>query len=277
MVDRAHWPIFEARGYHVTPVHFYEPIPNLSELEFREPIRFSTEGLDLGEPEQRRLVAEISRYFDEFEWEANTFFSRSDSLVLYGMIRQLRPNRVIEVGCGYSTNATLAAIERNGTGELITIEPFEQERMPVRPAYTVPVQEVPLDLFTTLSENDVLFIDSSHVAKTGSDVNHLFLNVLPALAPGVVVHVHDIFLPDDYPADWVRERHRFWNEQYLLHAFLAFNSEWRVLLSVHQLAAASLLGPAADGASFWMRRGSCCRRPISTDAGDPPPFCYRRT
>jgi hypothetical protein len=121
---------------------------------------------------------------------------------------------------------------------------------------------VSLDLFRTLHAGDVLFIDSSHVAKIGGDVTYLYLEVLPRLKPGVVVHIHDIFFPKEYPRAWNMEEFRFWNEQYLLQAFLTFNSEFSVLLANSYLAARHMDGlkeafptsPWWGGGSFWMQR-----------------------
>jgi hypothetical protein len=124
------------------------------------------------------------------------------------------------------------------------------------------IQEVSPDTFQQLGANDILFIDSSHVVKCGGDVNYLFLEVLPRLQPGVIVHVHDIFLPGDYPKSWVKEHLRFWSEQYLLQAFLLFNSEYEVLLCNSyldhkygaELRAAFPNSPWWGGGSLWMRR-----------------------
>jgi hypothetical protein len=125
------------------------------------------------------------------------------------------------------------------------------------------VQDVDLTLFESLGENDVLFIDSSHVLHVDSDVRFLFLEVLPNLQPGVVVHVHDIFLPDHYPRQWVVEEHRFWTEQYLLQAFLAFNPSFEILWAGSYMRArhaerlreafASYDSSVWPG-SFWFRR-----------------------
>ena len=125
-------------------------------------------------------------------------------------------------------------------------------------------QEIPAEAFDALEADDILFIDSSHVVQVGGDVTHLFLQVLPCLKPGVVVHVHDIFLPHDYPRAWVMEHHRFWTEQYLLHAFLLFNRGFEVLLApawlaAHHPEALAAAIPSYDAAcgrpgSFWMRR-----------------------
>jgi hypothetical protein len=123
------------------------------------------------------------------------------------------------------------------------------------------VQEVNVDVFDQLEEDDILFIDSSHVCKTGSDVTHLFLNILTRTKPGVYVHIHDIFLPDDYPADWVINDNRSWNEQYLLHALLAENPNYEVVFGSNyayrrfpELVAAATGLDAFGGGSFWFRR-----------------------
>jgi hypothetical protein len=127
-----------------------------------------------------------------------------------------------------------------------------------------PVQEVALDEFLKLTDGDFLFIDSSHVVKVGSDVQYQYLEILPSLNPGVVVHVHDVFLPADYPRSAIIDRHRFWNEQYVLQAFLTFNSEFEVLIAASYLHInhPDLLAAAFDSynqltvhpGSFWMRR-----------------------
>ena len=150
---------------------------------------------------------------------------------------------------------------------MICIDPFPRDfvrnGLPgLQSLITKKVQEIDLEFFSQLQSGDILFIDSSHTVKIGGDVNYLFLEVLPRLKPGVIVHVHDIFLPFEYRRDWVQDEFRFWNEQYLLQAFLAFNSEFEVLLAnaylnhCHQedLKAAfpNLLSWASG--SFWMRR-----------------------
>jgi hypothetical protein len=129
---------------------------------------------------------------------------------------------------------------------------------------TKKVQEIDLNFFSQLQSGDILFIDSSHTVKIGGDVNYLFLQVLPRLKPGVMVHVHDIFLPFEYRRDWVLDEFRFWTEQYLLQAFLTFNSEFEVLMAnsylshyyQEDLKAAFPSLPSWGGGSFWMRRRS---------------------
>ena len=137
-----------------------------------------------------------------------------------------------------------------------------------RPSSPPGSRKFPLDLFTALEADDVLFIDSSHVVRTGGDVTFLFLEVLPRLQPGVVVQVHDVFLPHEYPREWVVDGLRFWNEQYVLQAFLAFNSAFRVLLANSYLDArypdalrnTFPTSPWWGGGSLWFQR-----RPDSPD------------
>jgi hypothetical protein len=158
--------------------------------------------------------------------------------VLYAMVRRFRPKRLIEIGTGYSTLISTEAAARNHLDgfpcELTSIDPFAPQdlltNLPVPVAVLQkPVQEVPIANFLELQSDDILFIDSTHVCRIGSDVQYEFLEVLPRLNPGVVVHIHDIFLPLDYPEDWLRSRQRFWNEQYLLQAFLCGNRDFEVL------------------------------------------------
>jgi hypothetical protein len=126
---------------------------------------------------------------------------------------------------------------------------------------TRPVQDVDLDLFTALSANDILFVDSSHVSKVGSDVNHLMFHILPALANDVVVHFHDVFYPFEYPKEWVYEG-RAWNEDYLLRAFLQYNATFQILLfnsylaQFHRclLATCMPLALKNTGGSLWLRK-----------------------
>ena len=241
---------FEAAGVHVTPVHFYQPIPDTRTLPdglWRNASRLS--GIDLNVRTQLRLVREVFPKFraeydllpqaptgDPGEFHLNNgAFDGTDALAYYCMIRHFRPRTVIEVGAGHSSRLAALAARRNGRTRLVCIEPFPKPFLRGLPGLArlveKPVQAVGLRSFLNLRRNDILFIDSSHVSRIGSDVNLLFLEVLPRLRPGVLVHVHDIFLPGDYPRDWVLGEHRFWSEQYLLQAFLAFNRGYEVVLA----------------------------------------------
>lgn len=156
------------------------------------------------------------------------------------MIREFRPARMIEVGSGVTTTLAAQAIRKNREEDpsyqcdFTAIEPFPVRVNPdaLPPKFKMiqeRVQRVPIETFSALRENDMLFIDSSHVCRTGSDVNYEILEVLPRLNKGVLVHFHDIFLPWEYPRAWVMGDHRFLSEQYMLQAFLACNPHFEVM------------------------------------------------
>lgn len=156
------------------------------------------------------------------------------------MIRYYKPKRVIEVGSGNSTLLSAQAILKNKQEDpsydcqLMAVEPYPTDYLTEGfPGFSnlisKKVQETSLSDFESLEAGDILFIDSSHVLKIGSDVQYLYLELIPRLKKGVIVHCHDIFLPAEYPKEWVTEEHRFWSEQYLLQAFLAFNESFQIL------------------------------------------------
>ena len=239
-------------GLWTKPGHFYSPIPSLTELENSRNAIFSDSkelaGIDLNLETQLDLLDRFQVWYDEQPFPAektpnrryhfeNPNFSYSDALVLYFMMRHLHPRRIIEVGSGFSSCAMLDVDELflKGT-EFTFIEPYpeklllnllsETERSRLR-IFSRNVQEIDPAVFQELEPNDILFIDSSHVSKTGSDVNYLMFKVLPALQPGVHIHVHDIFQSFEYPAEWVFQG-RAWNESYLLRAFLSFNDKFKI-------------------------------------------------
>lgn len=247
--------LWERLGLHVTRNHFYDAIPDTRKLPEelwtrRSPLR----GIDMREERQlelleswaRRLKGEYERFprkptsVPHEYYVQNGVFGSVDGEVLYCAIRHFRPRRIVEVGSGNSTYLAAQALAANQTeagGPAATLVSIDPHANPVVargfPGLTRlearPVQEVPLAEFTRLERDDLLLIDSSHVAKVGSDVNYVYLEILPALADGVVVHVHDVFLPAEYPQEWIRSRRRFWNEQYLLQAFVAFNDRFEVI------------------------------------------------
>lgn len=239
-------------GVSITPSHFYFPIPSLKSFNDKDwnacqPCR----GLDFRIDEQTDLLEnELLRFSPEWgfpqrangDWHKfhfnNGFFESVDAEVAYSIVRSCKPRRIIEVGSGNSTLLLASAIRRNSSEgracNLTSIEPnpapFLMDGMPgLTQLIAGPVQKAPIELFRTLRANDILFIDSSHVVSIDSDVVYTCLRVLPELAPGVIVHFHDIFAPLDYPEKFVRTNLCFWGEQYMLEAFLAFNSAFRVL------------------------------------------------
>jgi hypothetical protein len=243
---------FQRIGVNVTPAHFYWPIPKLKDLENNDWTACSvSRGVDLRLMEQvRRLRSDFLPFAGEWNFPDtktgaehefhfnNGFFERIDAEIAYSMVRHSKPRRVIEVGGGNTTRLMATALRKNeeegSRGELISIDPNPD---PVLvdgfPGLTQliarPVQTVPMQLFESLQSGDILFIDSSHVVSVGSDVIHLYLRILPQLKPGVIVHIHDIFLPAEYPEKFVMNNLCFWGEQYLLEAFLSYNRAFRVL------------------------------------------------
>ena len=201
-----------------------------------------------------------------FYW-GNGQFSHSDASLYFSFVRRFRPGRIVEVGAGHSTRLAARAIEANGSGRILCIDPHAPEWLgrldaPVE-VQAIPVQEVPEETLLELSPSDILFIDGSHISKTGSDVNHLFLRILPRLPKGVLVHVHDICLPFEYPRYWSQVELCYWNEQYVLAALLANSPKFEILVGVHYLQKADIecLKPfvpkvenvTPGGGSLWLR------------------------
>jgi hypothetical protein len=267
---------WERHGFHVTPVHFYEPIPDtqsLPETLWGQPSELV--GIDMNQSTQLDL---LRNHFSKLRDEYNNLpvepppgqkrpFRGVDALVAYCMIRYFQPELIAEVGSGWSSLVLGQSAAKNKNSALISIDPFPSDVLRkgfpgLRSLIKKRIQDIDLEFFTQLGSGDVLFIDSSHTVKIGGDVNYLFLEVLPRLKPGVIVHVHDIFLPFEYRRDWVLDEFRFWTEQYILQAFLTFNSQFEVLLAnsylnhYHQQELKSAFPGLSSwaGGSFWMRR-----------------------
>lgn len=270
------------------PGHFYSPIPSLDEVRARESAIFkkpsSLGGIELFERKQLELVEILRAYAvdqpfkdrptAEFRYHYdNEFFGHGDGIVLHCMLRHLRPARLVEIGSGYTSALMLDTNEAflSNTMRCTFIEPYtDRLRQLIGPGNSgqaeileTPLQDVGLDVFTQLQAGDVLFIDSSHVAKIGSDVNRIMFEILPILATGVYVHFHDIFYPFEYSKEWVYEG-RAWNEAYLLRAFLEFNECFQIrlfnayLAEFHHDQVAAALPPWAEntGGSIWLERVS---------------------
>jgi predicted O-methyltransferase YrrM len=282
------FPLFQRLGFHVVPNRFNQPIPDTRTLK---PALWETRsqlvGVDLREGEQLRLLSELSsRYrpeWDRFPLEPTTpnhqyyvnnrIFESVDGEMLYAMIRHHKPRRIVEVGSGFSTRLSAQAIARNVRDdagyrcELTAIEPHPNPSLRSDGAITLidtEVQDVPLSFFTSLEENDILFIDSSHILRIGSDVQYECLEILPRLARGVLVHFHDIFFPSEYPPDTILKGYQFPNEQYIVQAFLSFNHAFEVLWAgsfMHlthpdrlEAAFASYSRDTRWPGSLWLRR-----------------------
>lgn len=273
----------------VPPGHFYSPLVDVNELRgrsdvFANPTR-GLAGVDLGVDRQWALYDQLRPLLRDIEFPTdraaaesvgrryfsdNPAFADGDGSTLEAMLRHAQPRRVVELGCGYSSACLLDTRERHlGLDVRITfVDPYPQlleslirdaDRATVE-IMAVGTQAVSLELIASLESGDVLFIDSTHVAKTGSDVVRIFHEILPAVRPGVWIHLHDHFAGFEYPVSWVEEG-RSWNEQYLTRAFLQFNREFEIVLWPTFLATldAGRFGrdvPARvnGGGSLWLRR-----------------------
>lgn len=273
------------------PGHFYSPIVDPPAVAARRdaiwPAQPRVAAIDFNDAGHRRVLDDwFPRFIADYDYPErldedrspgafytrNSQFSWLDARALFVLLRAWQPRRIIEVGSGYSS-LLIADVNRrflDGNVDFSCIEPyprpFLQRGVPgIGRLIEQTVQQVPLDEFARLEAGDVLFIDSSHVAKTGSDVNYLLFDVLPTLAPGVRIHVHDIFLPHDYPPDWVLGENRSWNEQYVLRALLmyaaaAFRVEFGCAYAFHAMpdrvvkALAHPKGHGFGGGSFWFTK-----------------------
>ncbi|MEV0674879.1 class I SAM-dependent methyltransferase [Actinosynnema sp. NPDC050436] len=261
--------------------HFYSPVPGRHDVARAVGVdraARSLPGIDLREQAQRELAADLAPRWADVptgrhpDWRYrpdNEMFGFADAALCYSVLAHLRPRRVVEVGSGFSSAIALDAADRHAPGcSFLFVEPYPDRLLGLLDQsdrrwelLRSPVQDVPLDVYDDLGDGDVLFIDSTHVSKAGSDVNHLFFEVLPRLAPGVVVHVHDIFWPFEYPVGWLEEG-RGWTENYLLRAFLSYNSAFEVLLFASWLWTAERdfvrthLPHAVDQSpgSIWLRK-----------------------
>lgn len=263
---------------------FYSPLPDVELLTAREFQRVSDlAGLAMRLDRQLAFVrAELAAHLAEFrpprrasgrdEYVVeNPSYGLTDAAVLHAMVRHLRPARVVELGSGHSTLVAAAAGLANAVeGQPLRLDVYDP--YPVAGLSSVPgvtsltplgARDVPLSIFAELTENDVLFVDTTHTVKIGNDVTRIVLDILPVVKPGVVVHFHDIFLPYEYPRHWVEDLGLYWSEQYLLQAFLAFNPHFEIVCAVAALGRErptelrDVLPPGAvpqDGSAMWIRR-----------------------
>jgi hypothetical protein len=250
-------------GYHIRPIHYYEPLPDFRSITSEQITRRRTfPSIDFRWDDQLALINKLAEYRNELAHLdlENEYFSGFDAAAYYAIIRHLKPRRVIEIGGGYSTRIARIGLDLNGMGRLTCIEPYPERLNGNVELIQKRVEEMDVDFFLQLEANDILFIDSTHTVKFGSDVCFEFLEILPRLAPGVWVHVHDIFFPHDYPAEWLINRRLALNEQYLVEAFLSFNRSFQVALANYWLCldhadAVSALWPTNAGASsLWIKR-----------------------
>ncbi|MDQ6782830.1 MAG: class I SAM-dependent methyltransferase [Actinomycetota bacterium] len=286
-VRRFGYQLYEPEHFEVILRSYYSPLPDFEHFAV-DPWAGPAElpGVDLRvEAAIALLTGDLRPYLDSFRpplraedaapgafYIANGSYESVDAEILYAMVRYSRPQRVVELGSGASSHVIAAAAAdaaADGTRfdhDIFDPYPFEAAVFgPVVGATTLPhrAEDVDLEIFEHLKAGDIVFVDTTHTVKTGGDVNRIFLEILPRLAPGVLVHVHDIFLPYEYPRHWIVDEMRLWAEQYLLQAFLAFNSAFEVVFPAQAVTRAApdlvkelipSLTPTTSPGAFWMRR-----------------------
>jgi hypothetical protein len=246
--------IFKAVGVFPITNHYYEPLFDDRKLKLSLEKDRSLPGIKWNKEAQLSLLEKFN-YQDELSkipwdnvYELSFFFNNpslgpGDAEYLYCMIRHFKPCKIIEIGSGYSTLMAKEAIENNKREnssyncEQICIEPYEMpwlEKTGVQVIRKL-VENVDISFFLALKKNDILFIDSSHMIRPQGDVLYEFLEILPSLNSGVVIHVHDIFSPKDYTKKHIVDDVLFWNEQYLLEAFLSCNNEFFIIGALNYL------------------------------------------
>lgn len=275
--------IFKKIGILPIRAHYYEP------LCYEEQMRHSLEsirnlpGLNLNEAEQLSLLDEfkyqeelkqypLTRIMGKAFFYKNNFFEAGDAEIYYNMIRYFKPNKIIEIGSGFSTFMAIDAIKKNKKenpdyfGKIICIEPFEHPELEQFDITVVrkQVETLAPSYFDSLKSGDFLFIDSSHVIRPQGDVLYEILEVLGRLNSGVIVHIHDIFTPRDYRFGTVFDSQLFWNEQYILEAFLSYNLNYKIICAVNHLhksypealkkACPNLAHYDSDPCSFWIQK-----------------------
>lgn len=279
---REKWPQLKF----ASPGHFYSPLPDieyalLHHQRLMERRLTSLPGIQLNAVDQLTLSKKLAPYYEEFDWPVeatserrykcnNDQYLSGDAACLYAMIRNFEPKQIIEIGSGYSSGLMIDynELNRGPKVDLTFIEPYPKRLNTMTVAagghYRLIeklVQEVDLTIYDRLGSGDFLFIDSSHVSKTGSDLNHIIFEIIPRLAPGVFVHFHDIFWPFEYPEAWIREG-RAWNENYMLRSLLSYNSAWEIIIfgqylgSVHRNEVPPAMRKLGFGGYLWMRKAT---------------------
>jgi len=267
--------------------HFYSPQVDNDEVRKMQdriwPANPGVLGIDLRDDNHRRLLEEeFPKYAPDFNYPVepesranaydyylnNSQYAGLDAMTLFCMLQMLKPKRLMELGSGYST-LLAADVKRRFLSDSLSIscvEPypldFLKQGVPgVDDLFRQKIEDLPVELFSTLDAGDFLFIDTSHVSKAGSDVNHIYFEILPRLSPGVIIHIHDIFLPEDYPKSWVIDEGRSWNEQYIVRALLMYSNVFEVMFGCYNayfkfpdLVRKLFNGTLYGGGSLWIRK-----------------------
>lgn len=245
----------------VPPGHFYSPLVDPTDPNVRNILDYPEDqildpgmGITIDDELVVSTLHKISAYYKELpfpqqkseQWRyyfENSAFGYGDASVYFGMLRLYRPKRIIEVGSGFSSCVAMDTNDRflDRSAKITLIDPYPELLLSLigedsdysKNVIRSKVQDVPTHEFKELKAGDFLFIDSSHVAKMGSDVNDYLFRILPSLNEGVIIHVHDIPYPFEYASEWIDQENRSWNEAYALRAFLQFNDAFRIIYFNH--------------------------------------------
>jgi predicted O-methyltransferase YrrM len=274
------------KGEFVSSGHFYSVVPSATDrrlhVEKDKSSVTKLAGIDINHYGQISLLEDLKPYFDSCPFPddkqntgryyyRNPAYSYGDALTLHSMIRYFSPKRIIEIGSGFSSAAMIDTNMNffDSNISLTFIEPYPElllslmEDKDIQNSNIISsgVQEVNLELFDKLEQNDILFVDSTHVSKLNSDVNKIFFEIFPRLKPGVIIHIHDIFWPFEYPDDWIKQG-RAWNELYILRALLQYSSGYEVLFFADYLRQMHFDWLTTNaptftkntGGNFWMKK-----------------------
>jgi hypothetical protein len=275
----------QQHGISIIPANFYSNIPTLAEVSRSfEYLEVEPPYLNLklfNENALRDELVDLIEFGKNFDFAAagdektcrsyysnNGQFPCADAIAYFAYIRRIKPNKIVEIGSGFSSLVAIEALKMNGKGSITCIEPFPRPFITALAAegalrlHAVEAQAVSAQMLNSLlDDGDILFIDSTHTVKTGSDCMHIYLRLLPNIKKRIIVHVHDIALPFGFPQSWIVDRHIYWTEQYLLLALMIDNPKVKVLFggAYHSHFNQALLselsrGRCIDcgGGSFWL-------------------------
>lgn len=239
------------------PGHYASPIPDVEEAikALHQSTNLPVKDIDLQPSKQLQLLCELTPYIKKIPFKEsatdsnfryyynNTMFQRMDGTLLYALLMHFQPQKYYEVGSGFSSGLVLDVNEAEKLNlELTFIEPYPERLESIlkendranTSIYKKKIQEVDISIFKELNQNDILFLDTSHIVKTGNDVTFWLFNILPVLKPGVIIHIHDIFWPFEYSENWIKEQ-KCYNEIYLIRAFLMNNPAYEILFFNHYI------------------------------------------
>ncbi len=271
---------------HAEPGFYNSPIVTFEEVQSNDYYKFlkteEIKDIDINEENQLKLFSKFDPYLSSFPfpedkdvkfryYSNNPMFRKIDGVIFFSFLNHFKPKKIIEIGSGYSSALAFDTFEQiiKESVSLTFIDPYtdrvdkllSNEDFLVSEFIREPIQKINSEIFTTLKENDILFIDSSHIVKTSGDLNFIFFEILPLLQSGVILHIHDIFFPFEYPIEWIKEG-LCYNETYFVRSFLMNNGKYEILLwndFIHQKHPTLLENKINNidsdrGGSIWIKK-----------------------